>query len=71
MAKMKKKLMSDVDDRTRFYRATYKTAAGEVTHEVFVSTDISDAREFAAGKNAFGRQLMDLEEFKELLDALL
>ena len=63
--------MSDVDDRTRFYRATYKTAAGEIARDVFVSADISDAREFAAGKNSFGRQLMDLEEFNELIDALL
>lgn len=68
---MRKKTIGSFQDRTKYYRATYKTAAGEITREVFVSTDISDAREFAADKNSFGRELMDLEEFKELIDALL
>jgi hypothetical protein len=69
--KRRKKTTDAFQDRTKYYRAIYMTSDGSTVQEVFVSTDISDAREFAAGKNSFGRQLMDLEEFNELIDALL
>lgn len=68
---MRKKTIGSFQDRTKYYRATYMASDGSTVQEVFASTDISDAREFASGKNAYGRQLMGLEEFNEFIDALL
>ena len=52
---------------TKYYRAIYNTG----DEEVFISDSMDSAHLYAAGPNARGRQLMDLKEFSELIDAML
>ena len=69
---MKKKKISDVQlDSTLYYRATYMTSEGDQEQEVFISDSMDRAREYAAGPNLYGRQLIQLEEFNQFIDSLL
>ena len=58
-------------DSTLYYRATYVTSSGDQEQEVFISDSMDRAREYAAGPNLLGRQLIQLEEFKQFIDSLL
>jgi hypothetical protein len=69
--KSNKKQLSPAHDSTLYYRATYVTSSGDQEQEVFISDSMDRAREYAAGPNLLGRQLLQLEEFKELIDSLL
>ena len=69
--KSNKKQRSPAHESTLYYRATYETSSGGQEQEVFVSESMESAREYAAGTNARGRQLIQLEEFKEFIDSLL
>lgn len=62
--KTKKKIS---DSRTKYFKACYGT--GE--EEVFISDSMDSAKLYAAGPNARGRQLLELHEYTELIDALL
>ena len=68
---MKKKTTEQLHESTLYYRATYVTSSGDQEQEVFISDSMDRAREYAAGPNLLGRQLIQLEEFKELIDSLL
>lgn len=59
------------EDRTLYYRATYITTEGNREQEVFISDSLDTARAYATGPNARGRQLTDVEEFKQFIDSLL
>ena len=68
----KKTNIKTAADSTKYYRATYVTDdGGNQEQEVFISDSIDRAREYAAGPNLLGRQLIQLEEFKQFIDSLL
>ena len=69
--KNKKASRQRTPDPTLYYRATYLTSAGAQEQEVFISGSVNSAREYAAGPNARGRQLLSLEEFNQFIDSLL
>lgn len=58
-------------DPTKYYRATYVNPDGTQEDEVFISSNLQDAFNFASGINARGRTVERLQEFEELIDALL
>ena len=68
---MRKKKTRPSEDRTLYYRATYITSDGNQEQEVFISDSMDTARAYATGPNARGRQLTDVEEFKQFIDSLL
>ena len=68
---MKRKTSEQLRESTLYYRATYVTSSGDQEQEVFISDSMDRAREYAAGPNLLGRQLIQLEEFKEFIDSLL
>ena len=47
------------------------TSEGDQEQEVFISDSMDRAREYAAGPNLLGRQLIQLEEFNQFIDSLL
>ena len=47
------------------------TSEGDQEQEVFISDSMDRAREYAAGPNLYGRQLIQLEEFNQFIDSLL
>ena len=59
------------NDPTKYYRATYVNPDGTQEDEVFISSNLQDAFNFASGINARGRTVEGLQEFEELIDALL
>lgn len=69
--KSNQKQLSPAHDSTLYYRATYVTSSGDQEQEVFISDSMDRAREYAAGPNLLGRQLLQLEEFKQFIDSLL
>ena len=56
---------------TKYYKATYVTADGAREDEVFISDSLDHAKEYAAGPNAYGRQLERVQEYEEFIEALL
>lgn len=56
---------------TKYYKATYVTADGTREDEVFISDSLDHAKEYAAGPNAYGRQLERVQEYEEFIEALL
>lgn len=67
---MKRKKNTNIvnkDTLTKYYKATYTNG----DEEVFISDTMDTAREYATGTNARGRQLIQLEEFKQFIDSLL
>ena len=56
---------------TKYYKATYVNMDGNRDDEVYISDSLDHAREYAAGPNAYGRILEDVQEFQEFIDALL
>lgn len=67
----KKKESPHVKVRTKYYRATYLNSDGLRESEVFISESLLSAQEYAAGENARGRVLEDVQEYDKLIDALL
>lgn len=68
----KKTNVKTTADSTKYYRATYSDpGGGEPVQEVFISDTMDHARIYATTVNAYGRQLTQLEEFKQFIDSLL
>lgn len=58
-------------DPTKYYKATYVTADGTRENEVYISDSMEHAQEYAAGPNAYGRQLERVQEYEQFIDSLL
>ena len=56
---------------TKYYKATYVNMDGTRDDEVYISDSLQHAREYAAGPNSYGRILESVQEYDELLNALL
>ena len=56
---------------TKYYKATYVTADGTREDEVYISDSLDHAQEYAAGPNAYGRQLERVQEYEQFIDSLL
>ena len=67
----KKKTAARVPDSTKYYRATYITGTGTREDEVYISESLESAVQYATGPNARGRTLERVQEYSELIDALL
>lgn len=68
----KKTNIKTAADSTKYYRATYSDpGGGDLVQEVFISDTMEHARVYATTVNAYGRQLIQLEEFKQFIDSLL
>ena len=66
----KRPVYIDPYGKTKYYRATYMSDSGEQVDEVFVGESMEDAREYAAGPNAHGRQLIGLAEHPDQYGAM-
>jgi hypothetical protein len=71
MAKKTKKTSARVSDSTKYYKATYVTDTGTREDEVYISESLESAVQYATGPNARGRTLERVQEYSELIDALL
>lgn len=58
-------------DPTKYYKATYVTSDGTREDEVYISDSMEHAQEYAAGPNAYGRQLERVQEYEQFIDSLL
>jgi len=56
---------------TKYYKATYVNNDGTREDEVFISDSMQSAELYATGPNSYGRLLEDVQEYDELIDALL
>lgn len=56
---------------TKYYKATYIDDTGSRADEVFISDSLEHAQEYAAGPNAYGRQLERVQEYEQFIDSLL
>ena len=71
MAKKTKKTSARVPDSTKYYKATYVTDTGTREDEVYISESLESAVQYATGPNARNRILERVQEYSELIDALL
>lgn len=56
---------------TKYYKATYINSDGTREDEVYISDSWGSAYMYATGANARGRYLERLQEYDELIDAML
>lgn len=56
---------------TKYYKATYINSDGTREDEVYISDSWGSAYMYATGANAHGRYLERLQEYDELIDAML
>ena len=56
---------------TKYYKATYVNQDGTREDEVYISDSWGSAYMYATGANARGRYLERLQEYDELIDAML
>lgn len=59
------------DDSTKYYKATYQNKDGTIVHEVYVSESYDSAVQYAKGPNSRDRILEGVQEYNELIEALL
>lgn len=71
MTKKNKKTAARVKVPTKYYKATYVTRDGTREDEVYISDSMQSAELYASGPNAGGRTLERVQEYDELIDALL
>ena len=73
MTKKKKTQSARVSMRpvTKYYKATYVNSDGTREDEVYISDSLQHAQEYAAGPNSYGRILERVQEYDELIDAML
>ena len=72
MAKKKKTLSARVTGPvTKYYKATYINSDGTREDEVYISENILAAQNYAMGPNARNRILERVQEYDELIDAML
>lgn len=56
---------------TKYYKATYVNQDGTREDEVYISENILAAQNYAMGPNARNRILERVQEYDELIDAML
>lgn len=56
---------------TKYYKATYINSDGAREDEVYISENILAAQDYAMGPNARNRILERVQEYDELIDAML
>ena len=72
MAKKKKTTaLVESDVRTKYYKATYINLDGTREDEVYISENMMSAEDYALGPNARDRILERVQEYDELIDAML
>lgn len=73
MAKKKKTQSAHVSmgPVTKYYKATYINSDGTREDEVYISENILAAQDYAMGPNARNRILERVQEYDELIDAML
>ena len=72
MAKKTKKTAARVTGPvTKYYKATYVNRDGTREDEVYISDSIQSAERYASGPNANGRLVEKVQEYDELIDAML
>lgn len=59
------------NDSTKYYKATYQNEDGTIVHEVYVSESYDSAVQYAKGPNSRDRILEGVQEYNELIEALL
>ena len=69
--KDKKTTAARVKDPTKYYRATYVNNDGTRDDEVYISDSYDSAVRYASGPNSYGRILERVQEYDELIEALL
>ena len=63
----RKKTDKKSESRTKYYKALYSNG----DEEVFISDSLASAKTYAGSQNAHGRALISVNEYPELIDALL
>lgn len=66
-----KKTAARVKVPTKYYKATYVNNDGTREDEVYISDSYDSAVRYASGTNSYGRILERVQEYDELIEALL
>lgn len=56
-------------DKTRFFKATYRTHAGEVIDEVYIEMSLQAAKDYALSKTGDDVELLRVKEYDSWVDA--